>query len=410
MSAAHPGRWRRIVAILLVVVAAVLAPLTVVATWVHERILDTDGYVDTVAPLANDEVVTDALANRIVTELFAATDLQKRITDALPGPTDVLGPALTGSLRNVALSQTERLLESDTFEELWIRANRIAHEQVVAMFTGRGEAVDQQDDTIVLDLGVVADKVRQRLVDRGVGVLKRVEIPSDTIEVTLLQSDLVPKLQTAFDTLDTLATVLPVLFVITVVAAIAIAPRRRRIIVGLGLTIAATTALLSVGIDLGRRETLAQAGQASLNVDATKAVYDTLVAALRDWSWYVIVASLFVALVALVSSPGWIAHLAERLRGSSSEVPPAATWVRERRLPLAAGLAGAGLLVLVVWPTPTFVVFAVVVLVVAIAIATVVALARMQPRPPAAAPDDAIPAGSVAGEAAGASEPVDEGG
>ena len=426
----RPARWRRWVAILLVIVAALLAPLAITAKWVHDRILDTNGYVDTVAPLANEPVVTDALANRIVTELFAATDLQDRITDALPGPTDVLGPALTGSLKNLATTQTENLLESDTFESLWVQANRVAHEQVVAMFTGKGEAVDQQNDAIVLDLGVVADKVRQRLVDRGVGVLKRVEIPSDTIEVTLFQSDLVPHLQTAFDALDRLSTILPILFVITVVAALAIAPRRRRYVVGLGLGVAAMSALLSVGIDLGRRATVAQAGQASLNVDATKVVYDTLVVALRDWSWYAIVLGLFVAVVALVSSPGWIGRVAEWLRGSSPEVPPVAQWVRQYRALLSAGIAAAGLVVLVIWPTPTFLVFAVTVLIVAVLIATVVALARMQPRPPAAALEPAEPAApaadapaadaepaavaaeapSGAGEAAGPAEAVDEGG
>ena len=305
--------------------------------------------------------------------------------------------------------------------------------------TGEGEAVDQQDDAIVLDLGVVADQVRQRLVDRGVGVLERVKIPSDTIEVTLFESDLVPQLQTAFDALDTLSSVLPVVFVLTVVAAIAIAPRRRRYVVALGLGVAATSALLSVGIDLGRRETVDQAGQASLNVDATKEVYDTLVVALRDWTWYAIVLGLFVAVVALISSPGWIGRLAEWLRGSSPDVPPVAVWSRRHRGALAAGVAAAGLVVLVIWPTPTFLVFAIVVVVVALAIATVVALSRMQPRPDAmdevapaateparvgappgpaeataaestAPPATAESAPSAGGEAAGPPEAVDEGG
>lgn len=393
---ATPKRWRRIVAVVLVIVAALLAPLAVTARWVHDRILDTDGYVETVAPLANDEVVTDALANRIVTQLFAATDLQERITDALPGPVDVLGPALTGSLRNLALGQTQRFLESDTFEQLWVRANQGAHEQVVAMFTGQGDTVKKRDDAIVLDLGAAADKVRERLVDRGVGVLKRVEIPDGAIEVTILESDLVPRLQTAFDALDALAIVLPILFVVAVVAAIAIAPRRRRIVVGLGLGVAATTALLSVGIDLGRRETVDEASQASLNTDATKVVYDTLVVALRDWSTYVIALGLLVAVVALVSSPGWIGRIANRLRGSSTEVPPFAVWTREHRTPLWAGIVGVALLVLLVWPTPTFLVLAIVALLAAVAVAAVSALSRMGPRP------------SPAPEAAAAAEGVDE--
>ena len=67
--------------------------------------------------------------------------------------------------------------------------------------------------------------------------------------------------------------------------------------------------------------------------------------ALRDWSWYVIVLGLFVAVVALVSSPGWIGRLAERLRGlvargaAGRDVGPCSTVA-----PLVAGIAGLGLL------------------------------------------------------------------
>ncbi len=378
---ARPKRWRRVVAVVLVVLAAFLAPLTVTAVWLHERILSTDGYVETVTPLVNDPVVTDALANRIVTELFAATDIEDRVTSALPGPVDVLGPALTRSLRNLATTTTERFLESDAFESLWIRANTVAHKQIVAMFSGEGDAVSQRDDAIVLDLGVVADAVRDRLVERGVGVLKRVPIPEGSIEITLLESDLIPQLQTTFRILDDLADVLPILFVVTVVAAIGIAPRRRRIVAALGFGVAATTALLSVGVDLGRRVTVDQADQASLNADATKAVYDALVVELRELSSYVIAIALLVGVVALVSSPGWIGRIAERLRGSSPDVPPVAVWVRAHRGALLAGVAGLALVVLMVWPTPTLLVVAVVVLLAAIATAAVTALARMKPRP-----------------------------
>lgn len=366
---------------MLVVLAAILAPLTIAAVWLHDDILSTDGYVRTVTPLVDDPAVTDALANRIVTELFAATDIQDRVTSALPGPVDALGPALTASLKGFATTTTQRFLESDTFEELWIRANTAAHEQITAMFTGKSKAVVENDDAIVLDLGAVADAVRDRLVDEGVGVLKRVPIPEGSIEVTLLQSELIPKLQTLLSVLDDLATVLPILFVVTVVGAIAVAPRRRRTVVALGLGVAAATALLRVGVNLGGRITLDQADKASLDSDATKAVYDTLVAALRDAMGYVIVIALLVAAVALVSSPGWISRIAERWRGSSSEVPPAAAWVHEHRTALWVGVVGLALAVLVVWPTPTLLVLVIVALCAAIAVAAVTALARMTPAP-----------------------------
>jgi len=182
--------------------------------------------------------------------------------------------------------------------------------------------------------------------------------------------------------------------VVVLVAALAIAPRRRRIVVGLGLGIAAATALVLIALDVGRRVTLDQANSADLNNEATKAVYDTLVTALRDWAWLVIVLALFVAVVALVSNPAWIGRVAEKLRGSSSETPPVAVWVRQNRLALGGGVVGVALVTLVVWPTPTLLVVAMVVLLMAFALALVTALSRMK--------------GSVAPEAAGTPESVDQ--
>jgi hypothetical protein len=275
------------------------------------------------------------------------------------------------------------VVESDAFDHHWERANRAAHEQVVAMFSGRGDAVSNEDNAVVLDLGVVADKVRQRLVDDGVGVLRRVSVPKDTIEITLFESDLVGQLQTAFRVLDDLATVLPVLLVGAVVGAIAVAPRRRRVIVALGLAVAAGTALLMVGIDLARRVTVNEASAASLNADATKAVFDTLVVALRDWSTYLIVVSVFVALVALLTSPAWIGRVVDRMRSSGSEVPPAVAWIGAHLVAVWAGVLGIALVVLMVWPTPTLLVVGLVVLITAVALAVVSALSRMRPREPA---------------------------
>jgi hypothetical protein len=100
-----------VVSAVLVVLTALLAPLSVTAVWLHERILDANGYVDTVAPLAQNRVVTDALAVRVVDELFQATDLERRVADALPGPVDVLGPALTSSLRGLATDQAQQFLQ-----------------------------------------------------------------------------------------------------------------------------------------------------------------------------------------------------------------------------------------------------------------------------------------------------------
>ncbi len=386
------GRWRSVVSAVLVVLTALLAPLSVTAVWLHERILDANGYVDTVAPLAQNRVVTDALAVRVVEELFQATDLERRVADALPGPVDVLGPALTSSLRGLATDQAQQFLQSDTFSDLWIRANRIAHKEVTRLFTGRGKSVQQQGDKIVLDLGAVADDVRDQLVKEGVSVLRRVPIPQDTIEVSIFQSDLVTRLQSTFALLDRLVVVLPILFVLSLAGAILTSRRRRTVIVVVGVAVAATTALLAAGIDAGERITVDQVGPSAIDPAAVGQVYDTLVSALRDWSSYLIATALLVAVVALVADPNWIGRVAVRVRGDGAEVPAGIAWIRANRAVLLGAITAVGVLVLVAWPAPTLLVLALVVLVTAVVLATVVALARLAPAPAAAPTGDPGPA------------------
>jgi hypothetical protein len=311
-------KTRRVVAVVLVVLAAILAPLAVTGYWLHDRILTTDGYVDTVAPLADDPEITDAVATRIVDTIFERAKVQDRITGALPGPVDALGGTLTSSLRNVATNQTERFLESDAFQRLWEQTNRLAHEQVVAMFTGEGDTVSIDEDQIVLDLGVVADKVRQELVDRGVGILDRVRIPDDTATIVLFQSDDVPRLQSLFRVLNDLSIALPIAFVLVVAAAVAVSVRRRRTLIQLGIAVAATMALLLIVIHFFENEYVDQVNERDLDETAARAVFETLVSALRDWSWFVLVLSLVVAVVAFVSDPRKLEWVTRRVRGRSS--------------------------------------------------------------------------------------------
>ena len=69
-------RWRSVVATLLIVVGCILAPLSVVAVWTKNLVTDTDRYVATVAPLARDPAIQNAVANKITTEIFARLDVR----------------------------------------------------------------------------------------------------------------------------------------------------------------------------------------------------------------------------------------------------------------------------------------------------------------------------------------------
>src|SRR5690349_3258582 len=108
-------RVRTVVAIVLIVAGCLLAPVAVTAAWARTHVTNTDRYVATVAPLANDAGVRNAVADR-VTEVILR-NLPERIANGA---------------RDVVRDQVGQLVESDRFPGLWRSANRAAHGQLVA--------------------------------------------------------------------------------------------------------------------------------------------------------------------------------------------------------------------------------------------------------------------------------------
>src|SRR3954451_15307203 len=82
-AASHQGGWwRSVVVVVAVALLAVVAPLSVVATWAHDQVSDTDRYVATVAPLADDPAVQKAVSERITDEIVARIDVRAITTEA----------------------------------------------------------------------------------------------------------------------------------------------------------------------------------------------------------------------------------------------------------------------------------------------------------------------------------------
>lgn len=63
------------VATLLIVIGCILAPMSVVAVWTKSLVTDTDRYVATVAPLANDPAIQNAVADKITAQIFTHLDV-----------------------------------------------------------------------------------------------------------------------------------------------------------------------------------------------------------------------------------------------------------------------------------------------------------------------------------------------
>jgi len=306
------GWWRPVVAGLLVFIAALLAPLSVLSTWANGQIRDTDRYVATVAPLASDPAVQAAVTARLEEVIFSYLDLDKLTTElvtalegrGLPPAAATTLEALAGPLetgvRSFVSDRIAQLVASDAFEQAWIEANRTAHKELVAALTGETDgAVEVNRGTVSVNLAVLINTVKKQLSDAGFAIADR--IPEVSATFTILQSEDLGKVQTLIGLIDDLSTWLPAVCIGLLVIAVLIARDRRRMVLVSGLAVAASMLLLGATLNVLRPIYL-DALPASSSAAAAGAVYDQLVSFIRLALRGVLVVALTVAVVAWFSA------------------------------------------------------------------------------------------------------------
>ncbi|WP_245205166.1 hypothetical protein [Kitasatospora sp. RG8] len=363
-------RVRSFFAVLLVLVVFVLTPLSLVASWTKSTITDTDRYVAMMAPLAKDPAIQAAVTNRVTDEIMKQIPVESLLSDIAPEDRPKLdalisklsGP-LTSGLTGFVHGQVERLVQSDAFATIWTTVNRQAHAAIDKMLTGEGGgAVQIKNNTVVLDLAPVIDQVKTRLVDNGLTVAAK--IPQIHTDFTLVKSDAIPKVRTAFRLLDLIGFWLPVLTVLLAIAAVLLAVRRRRAAVTAALLMAAGALVLGIGLTAFRAIYLDKLPD-GVDQAAAGALYDTLVRYLRSAVRVVVVLGLLVALGAWISGAGrragavrgmWRAGLGgtrHAAEGAGLRLGAVGRFVHHRKSWLAWGSVVAAAVVFVLWSYPT---------------------------------------------------------
>jgi hypothetical protein len=370
------GRWRTVVATLLIVVACVLAPLSAVAVWTRNQVTNTDRYVATVSPLANDPAIQAAITDQITTQVFTYLDVQGLTTQAIDALADRgLTPTLASQLRALAVpiadgvqsftrSQVAKVVQSDAFADAWVQANRAAHQELVAALTGEGGGtLTVENDTVTVNLAAFIQVVKQRLVDAGFSVAAR--IPEVNASFVVFQSKDITRVRSGFQLLNTLGIWLPILALVLLVLGVYVAKDHRRALVGAALGVAVSMVVLALALAVFRSIYLDAVPASVLPHDAAAVLYDTIVRFLRLGLRTVLVLSLVVAAGAfltgtsvtavrtrhgLTQAIGWLAGSAER---AGLRTGPVGTWVAANKRLLRIGAVSLAALVLVFWGRPT---------------------------------------------------------
>jgi hypothetical protein len=405
-------RWRTVVATLLIVVACVLAPLSVVAIWTRNQVTNTDRYVATVSPLASDPAIQNAIADQITAQVFTYIDIRGLTTQALDALSSRgLSPQVTRQLEAFSVpiangvqsftrDQVGKVVASDAFTNAWIQANRTAHAELVKALTGEGGgAVTVENDTVSVNLAAFIQTVKAQLVASGFTLAER--IPEVNASFVLFQSKDITRVRSGFNLLNTLGIWLPIIMLILLVLGVYVAKDHRRALVGAAVGIAVSMVVLALALAVFRSIYLDAVPANLLPHDAAAVLYDTIVRFLRLGLRTILVLALVVAAGAFLSGQsvtavrtreglgraiGWLQGGAEQAGFSTG---PVGAWVYGRKRALRIGAVTLAALVLVFWGRPT----GKVVLGLTVALLVVLALIEfLGRRPGPAAPVEAAPA------------------
>jgi hypothetical protein len=303
-------RARAVAAVVLILLGTLLAPLGAVAAWAQRALTDTDRYVAIVAPLASDPVVQSAIAGRLTDAVMAeidvgallgevvgaleAQDVPPRATEALAA----LEAPLTGGVRSFVRSTADRVVRSDSFATTWEEANRLAHTELVAVMEGEdGELLQvAQDGRLTIQLSGMIDLLKERLVDRGLGIAAN--IPTVSVTFPVLESAQLVQVQNRYGQVVLLATWLPWIALGLLAAGVLVATHRARALVVAGLALAGAMVLLGIALAVARGLYLDALTGTVSRLDAAEVVFDQTVAFLRVTLRTVGVLGLVVALAA----------------------------------------------------------------------------------------------------------------
>lgn len=301
-------RLRSFFSALLIVLAWVLAPLSVVSAWAAGTVGDTDRYTATIAPLAANPDVQAAIADRATQALMSRLDLAALVQQAAPADRPGLAALLrqaagpvTGALTSFVHDRTLAVVQSPWFATFFADANRAAHASVTKVLTGEGGgAVQVRDGAVTLDLGPLVDRVKTQLVADGITVAGR--LPAVHTSFTLMQAENITTYRKGFRLLQILGDWLPFIALACAAAGVLLARDRRRALVTAGLGVFVTAGVVGIGVRLGRGFYL-DALPADVSQNAAGAVYDTMSRFLIVTCRTVAILGLVVAVAAWLSGP-----------------------------------------------------------------------------------------------------------
>ena len=258
------GRWRTLVATLLIIFGAIFVPAGITGIWTKSQITDTNRYVQTIAPLANNAAIQASVAENITNQIFKYVDVKSLtqqvfsklgskgiLPDFLVTQLQSLAGPVSAGIENFIRSQVNNIVHSGLFAEAWINANKIAHQSLVDALSGKTNGdVTVTDGKVSVNMAALIATVKTKLTDRGFGFASK--IPEVNATFTIFQSKNLATAQKIYRVLNPIAYGLVLLAIAFLIGGVFVAKSRRRATIGAGIAICVAAGLTALGLALAR--------------------------------------------------------------------------------------------------------------------------------------------------------------
>ena len=317
----NPRRhWpRTILATLLILLGTLLTPAAAIGAWSKVVLTDTDAFVATLAPLAEDPRVQDYLTDQATDAIEERLGVDALVDAAIDGLSDLVTrpvaiealdalrePAIAG-VRSSIRQATERVVTSDKFAGVWEQSLRLSHAQLIAGLQGDPSAVvSMTEEGLGLRVGPIVEEVRDALVRQGFALADR--IPEVDRTIILIQPEWLGEAVVVYRATVLVGSWMPVVVVLLMAGGVLAAVHHRRAAVwaaaGLGLGALAVLIALS----MGRTVSALAVPPSLMPPDVLELSYDTLVQGLSDVMAAVLTLATVLALALWLSGSSSVAR------------------------------------------------------------------------------------------------------
>ena len=224
-----PSRGRAVGAFVIFLVAALLIPVGVIGSWASRTVADTDRYVETVTALIDSPEVRAEVSTQLTNILFDALPTGELAKSVLPNNGDALSGIVTQAAKAALQNAVASALASPQARKAWETLNRQIQSNLIAALQGDSNSVFQiKGDAIVLDTGVLIERVRTLLVEQGLTVFANISVPQAADrELVLVRDEQVKVVSTTYRIVQPLANGLIWVALLLLALGVVVINRRR---------------------------------------------------------------------------------------------------------------------------------------------------------------------------------------